>query len=92
MNFYQFDQFLIFDIYQYSLSYAYSTSKPKWYLIGRYVYGLKNRLYFREDISNEAEVENEFFIGYTSHYIIGSIFGITYVCLNIFQFSFAGEM
>jgi len=78
---------IIFDIFQFSLSYAYNIDKSKWHLIGRYFFELKDKKYFREDIINDNEIKNEIYYGYLAHYIIGSIFGIIYVTLNILIFN-----
>jgi hypothetical protein len=76
----------LFDIFQISLSYAYNINKSKWNLMGRYFYGLMDKKYFIENIESEGTVINEVQIGYIAHYIIGSIFGIFYVTLNIIFF------
>ena len=78
---------IIFDIFQFSLSYAYNIDKSKWHLIGRYFIGLKDKKYFREDIINDNVIKNEIYYGYLVHYVIGSIFGIIYVTLNILIFN-----
>ena len=75
---------IIFDIFQFSLSYAYNINKPRWDLVGRYFIGLKEKKFFREDIENEDQINNELFIGYFVHYAIGIIYGIFYVILNLF--------
>lgn len=75
---------IIFDIFQFSLSYAYNINKSRWDLVGRYFIGLKEKKYFREDIENEDQIKNELFIGYLIHYLIGIIYGIFYVILNLF--------
>jgi len=74
---------LLFDLFQISLFYAYNINKSKWNLVGRYFIGLINRKYFRDDIANDIAEKNELFIGYIVHYIIGSLFGILYVLLNM---------
>ena len=74
---------LLFDLFQISLFYAYNINKSKWDLVGRYFIGLMNRKYFRDDIANDIAEKNELFIGYIVHYIIGSLFGILYVLLNM---------
>ena len=74
---------LLFDLFQISLFYAYNINKSKWDLVGRYFIGLINRKYFRDDIANDIAEKNELLIGYIVHYIIGSLFGILYVLLNM---------
>ena len=75
---------IIFDIFQFSLSYAYNINKARWDLVGRYFIGLKEKKFFREDIENENQIKNELFIGYLVHYLIGVIYGIFYIILNLF--------
>ena len=74
---------LLFDLFQISLFYAHNINKSKWDLVGRYFIGLMNRKYFRDDIANDIAEKNELLIGYIVHYIIGSLFGILYVLLNM---------
>ena len=80
---------LIFDIYQYSLSYAYGIDKPRWYLVGRYFIGLKNNQFIRKDLINDDNEKNELIYGYLVHYIIGIIYGYLYVILNYIFFESA---
>ena len=75
---------IIFDIFQFSLSYAYNINKARWDLVGRYFIGLKEKKFFRKDIENENQIKNELFIGYLVHYLIGVIYGIFYIILNLF--------
>ena len=77
---------LLFDLYQNSLFYAYNINKPKWYLIGRYFYGYKNKKYLTDDLENDTVIKNELIIGYIAHYIIGSIFGVICCILTTFFF------
>ena len=70
---------IFFDLFQSALFYAYNINKSKWNLIGRYFYGLKKGKFFRENIENEVIIKNELFLGYLTHYIIGSIFGLIYI-------------
>ena len=80
---------IIFDIFNYSLNYAYNIKKPKWYLLGRYFIGYKQRRYFRVSIDDDDEEEdNELLWGYIIHYIIGIIYGLFYVCLNLLFFDY----
>ena len=74
----------LFDLFQYSLSYSYDLNKPKWNLFGRYILNIKFKKYFQEQIENEIPLKNEFLIGYLFHHLVGSIFGIIYVFLNLF--------
>lgn len=78
---------LIFDLYQFLLSYAYNINKPKWYLIGRYFLGLEKNKFVRENLEDEDKISNELIAGYFIHYFIGTIFGIFYVTLNIMIFN-----
>ena len=73
---------LLFDLFQISLTFAYGINKAKWNLAGRYFAGVSKGKYFQEDIDNEPTVKNELFIGYVVHYLIGIIFGLTYVIIN----------
>ncbi len=74
---------ILFDLFNQSLSYAYRTNKPKWYLLGRYFIGYKQGSYIRKSLETDDEVYNELFWGYAIHYIIGIIYGFLYVCLNL---------
>jgi hypothetical protein len=74
---------LIFDLFQLSLSYSYKIKKGKWDIVGRYFWGLKKGIYFRPDILNEPIIKYELIIGYFVHYIVGSIFGLFYIVINI---------
>ena len=76
----------IFDIFQISLSYAYSINKSRWNLIGRYFVGLFYGKYIQEDLENENEINYELFIGYVIHYIIGIVFAFFYITLNLLLF------
>mgnify|MGYP006119004167 CR=1 FL=1 len=78
---------LFFDLFQISLSYSYNIRKSKWNIVGRYFWGLKKAMYFRNDILNEPAIKYELIIGYAIHYFIGSIFGLIYVIFNIILFS-----
>ena len=74
---------MMFDLFQISLSYSYNINKSKWELLGRYILFFKEKKYFHENLENEDSLNNELIIGYIAHYIIGSLFGILYVTLNI---------
>ena len=78
---------LIFDIFQNSLLYAYNINKPKWYLVGRFFYHFKNKIFFHDDIESENEIKNELILGYFFHYIVGAIYGLIYIILNILFFN-----
>ena len=79
---------LIFDLFQISLSYAYNINKSKWNLIGRYFIGIiKNNKFFVDNIQEEEIIDNELLIGYLVHYVIGSIFGLFYVSINLIFYS-----
>jgi len=79
---------ILFDLFNHSLNYAYNIDKPKWYLLGRYFIGYKQRRYFRGKLEEDGEEDNEIFWGYIIHYIIGIIYGLFYVCLNLFFFDY----
>ena len=79
---------ILFDIFNYSLNYAYNIKKPKWYLLGRYFIGYRQRRYFRVSLEDDAEEDNELLWGYIIHYIIGIIYGLFYVCLNLLFFDY----
>ena len=74
---------IIFDLFQQALRYSYNINKTRWDLVGRYFYGLKNKIYLREYIQGDEEVKNETIIGYFFHYLIGSVFGVFYVSINL---------
>ena len=77
---------LLFDIYQFLLSFAYGINKPKWNLVGRYFIGLKYKKFYRENLAEENAEKNELLYGYLTHYIIGIIYGYFYVILNYIFF------
>ena len=77
----------LLDLFQLSQSYAYKIKRGKWDLVGRYFLGLAKGKYFRFDINNEPSIKYELIIGYTIHYIVGSIFGLIYIVFNIIFFS-----
>ena len=74
--------------FNYSLNYAYNIKKPKWYLLGRYFIGYRQRRYFRVSLEDDDEEDNELLWGYIIHYIIGIIFGLFYVCINLLFFDY----
>ena len=77
---------IMFDLFQLSLSYSYNINRSRWDLVGRYFIGLKKKKYFCENLENDESIKNELIIGYIVHYLIGSIFGILYVSINILFF------
>ncbi|PPR49703.1 MAG: hypothetical protein CFH15_00999 [Alphaproteobacteria bacterium MarineAlpha5_Bin5] len=79
---------ILFDVFNYVISYAYSIEKPKWNLVGRYFLGYKNNVYIRTNINDDVEENNELFFGYLIHYLIGIIYGIFYVLLNYILFDY----
>ena len=79
---------IIFDIFQYSLSFAYGIDKPKWNLIGRYFLGYKKGIYIRHSISEDEQEGEELIWGYLIHYIIGMVYGAFYVLLNKLMFDY----
>ena len=78
---------IIFDIFQLSLNYAYGVDKPKWDLIGRYFLSYKKGIYTRITIADDEQEENELIWGYVIHYLIGIIYGIFYISLNLLMFN-----
>ena len=73
---------LLFDIFQISLTFAYGVNKAKWDLAGRYFIGISKGKYIQEDLDGEPVEQNELFIGYVVHYLIGVIYGLIYVIIN----------
>ena len=76
-----------YDLYQISLKFSYNINKSRWDLIGRYFINLYKGKRFQEDIYNEKTENNELLIGYIIHYLIGSIFGIFFLCINYIYLS-----
>ena len=79
---------IIFDIFQLSLNYAYGVDKPRWDLVGRYFLGYKKGIYTRITIADDEQEENELIWGYVIHYLIGIIYGIFYISLNLLMFNY----
>ena len=79
---------ILFDIFNISLSYAYGVNKPKWHLLGRYFIGYKQKKFLRKFLEEEEKESHEFLWGYVIHYIIGLIYGIFYVWLNLLFFDY----
>ena len=50
-------------------------------------FGLKEKKYIVNDIESEDFIDKEIYIGYATHYLIGIIFGIIYVTINIILFN-----
>ena len=79
---------IIFDIFNFSLNLAYGVDKPKWNLLGRYFLGYKEGKYIRNTLKNDDAVENELIWGYCIHYLVGIIFGLFYVLINLLFFNY----
>ena len=79
---------ILFDLYNYSLNFAYGIDKPKWNLLGRYFLGYKENKFIRKNLIEDEEIENELLWGYIFHYIIGLIYGIVFVILNFLLFDY----
>ena len=79
---------IIFDLFHFSLNFAYGIEKPKWNFLGRYFLGLKENKFIRKNLINDEELDNELIWGYLFHYAIGIIYGIFFVCLNYLLFDY----
>lgn len=79
---------ILFDLFNQSISYAYEIKKPKWHLLGRYFIGYKHRRYFRKYLEEDEEENNELLWGYFIHYIIGIVYGLFYIWLNLLFFDY----
>ncbi len=79
---------ILFDIYHYSLNFAYSIEKPKWNLLGRYFLGYKENKFIRTNLIDDEEIDNELLWGYFFHYLIGIIYGVIFVILNFLFFEY----
>ena len=79
---------IIFDLFNYSLNFAYGIDKPKWNLLGRYFLGYKKGMFIRKSLSEDVELNNELIWGYFFHYLIGIIYGIVFVILNFLLFDY----
>ena len=79
---------IIFDLFNYSLNFAYGTNKPKWNLLGRYFLGYKESNFIRTTLIDDEELDNELLWGYLFHYFIGIVYGIIYVILNYLLFDY----
>ena len=79
---------ILFDLFNYSLYFAYDIDKPKWNLLGRYFLGYKESRFVRKNLINDEELENELYWGYFFHYLIGIIYGIIFVIINYLLFDY----
>ena len=79
---------IIFDLFSISLNFAYNIDKPKWNFLGRYFLGYKEGRYVRKNLKDDDVMENELLWGYGIHYIVGVIFGLFYVFLNLLFFNY----
>ena len=77
---------IIFDLFNISLNFAYNIDKPKWNFLGRYFLGYKEGRYIRKSLQEDDDVENELLWGYIIHYLIGIIYGLFYVFINLLIF------
>ena len=57
-------------------------------MLGRYFIGYRQRRYFRISLENDDAENNELLWGYIIHYVIGIIYGLFYVCLNLLFFDY----
>lgn len=79
---------IIFDFFNISLKFAYNIDKPKWNFLGRYFLGYKEGKYIRKSLQYDDDVENELLWGYIIHYLIGIIYGLFYVFINLLIFDY----
>ena len=79
---------IIFDLFNISLKFAYNIDKPKWNFLGRYFLGYKEGRYIRSSLQEDDDVENELLWGYIIHYLIGIIYGLFYVFINLLIFDY----
>ena len=79
---------IIFDLFNYSLNFAYGIDKPKWNLLGRYFLGYKEGMFIRKSLLEDEELNNELMWGYFFHYLIGVIYGLLFVILNYLLFDY----
>ena len=77
---------IIFDLFNISLKFAYNIDKPKWNFLGRYFLGYKEGRYIRKSLQEDDDEENELLWGYIIHYLIGIIYGLFYVFINLLIF------
>ena len=79
---------IIFDLFNISLKFAYNIDKPKWNFLGRYFLGYKEGRYIRKSLQEDDDEENELLRGYIIHYLIGIIYGLFYVFINLLIFDY----
>ena len=79
---------IIFDLFNISLKFAYNIDKPKWNFLGRYFLGYKEGRYIRKSLQEDDDEENELLWGYIIHYLIGIIYGLFYVFINLLIFDY----
>ena len=79
---------ILFDIFNYSLNFAYGIERPKWNLLGRYFLGYKKNKFIRTNLINDEKIDNELLWGYFFHYAIGIIYGVIFVILNFLFFEY----
>ena len=79
---------IIFDLFNISLKFAYNIDKPKWNFLGRYFLGYKKGRYIRKSLQEDDDEENELLWGYIIHYLIGIIYGLFYVFINLLIFDY----
>jgi len=79
---------IIFDLFNFSLNFAYNIDKPKWNFLGRYFLGYTEGRYVRKSLKEDDDVDNELLWGYAFHYIIGLVYGLLYVLFNLIFFDY----
>ena len=79
---------ILFDLFNYSLNFAYGIESPKWNLLGRYFLGYKENKFIRTNLVDDDEIDNELLWGYFFHYVIGIIYGVIFVILNFLFFEY----
>ena len=79
---------IIFDLFNISLKFAYNIDKPKWNFLGRYFLGYKEGRYIRKSLQEDNDEVNELLWGYIIHYLIGIIYGLFYVFINLLIFDY----
>lgn len=79
---------IVFDLFNISLKFAYNIDKPKWNFLGRYFLGYKEGRYIRKSLQEDDDEENELLWGYIIHYLIGIIYGLFYVFINLLIFDY----
>jgi hypothetical protein len=79
---------IIFDLFNFSLNLSYGIDKPKWYLLGRYFLGYKEKRFLRKTLKDDEKLDYELIWGYFFHYLIGIIYGFIFVSLNYLLFDY----